>query len=624
MDVVLPSDNLFLKTSQGVLYHGDALDILKKFPSEFVDCVVTSPPYWRLRDYGTDGQIGLENSIQEYLEKLWEIFDEDKRILKPTGTCWVVIGDTYMNNSSYSSKGRRGFNKKDGVIYKRDPVIKQKSLCMVPERFAIGMVERGWILRNQIIWCLEENTMMFVKRNGKYLHIPIKEIKIGDKIATVDKDLNITWVKVKNKFFTGVKRALKITTKSGIEVICSEEHRFPYEKEYEHERFLNPKFKQARDLKLQDKLFVNRRLKVELPKGSKEDYQKGFLVGLFLAKENCEEEENSARPSCPSSKELNKLVAVYVSGNTDETKHFSQEVWNTSIEFIKGIIDGLLNGNGYYDKKSNSWKVKIKPNKKLKNDLLLACRIVGYKLMHEGVSIDNSKSKGIVFVIKKRTETEEPSMLCPEQISSIENIECVPMYDIEVEPIYTSCCEEENWNNLYFLANGIWTHNCKPNAMPESVKDRFTVDYEKIFFFVKSREYYFKQQFEPHRSKPHGGQIGRKSNDPHVQYDHGNADRFYKPNGRNKRAVWIIPTRPFKEAHFAVFPPEIPRICIDAGCPPKGIVMDMFAGSGTTLVVAQQMDRYWIGIDINREYCKIAQKRLRQTITIPSLFRNLL
>ena len=78
---------------------GDALSVLKKFPDESVDCVVTSPPYWALRDYQVKGQIGLEPGIKEYLEKLLAVFDEIKRVLKPAGTCWVNFGDTYANNT---------------------------------------------------------------------------------------------------------------------------------------------------------------------------------------------------------------------------------------------------------------------------------------------------------------------------------------------------------------------------------------------------------------------------------------------------------------------------------------------------------------------------------------------
>jgi len=301
----------YTKTELGTLYNGDVLEVLKQMPDNIIDCVITSPPYWALRDYGVEGQIGLEPTFQEYLEKLWNIFAEIKRILKPAGTCFVNLGDTY-NGSGGSHKAHHkndtGFQGRYGERYgtKRTKIrnIPAKSLCMIPERFAIGMIERGWILRNQIIWQ-------------------------------------------------------------------------------------------------------------------------------------------------------------------------------------------------------------------------------------------------------------------------------------------------------------------KPNAMPESVKDRFTKDFEKIFFFVKQKKYYFKQQFE---KAIYEGKRTIKRNglrpDEIKKYKAGGMAGTYK-EGRNKRTVWTITTKPFKEAHFAVFPPEIPEICIKAGCPENGVVLDPFMGAGTTAIVAEKLNRKWIGIELNTDYCEIIKQRLQ-------------
>ena len=87
---------------------GDALEELKKIPDESVDCVVTSPPYWALRDYGITGQLGLEPTFQEYITKLCDIFDEVKRVLKKEGTCWVNVGDTYFNSPTGKHDNFRG------------------------------------------------------------------------------------------------------------------------------------------------------------------------------------------------------------------------------------------------------------------------------------------------------------------------------------------------------------------------------------------------------------------------------------------------------------------------------------------------------------------------------------
>ena len=131
------------------IYQGNALDVLKTFPDESIDMAITSPPYWALRDYGVEGQLGLEPTFQEYINKLCDIFDEVKRVLKKTGTCWVNMGDTYGSHIGYDSKQTKD-NKK---IERRERVSGfEKCLLQIPSRFAIEMTDRGWILRNEIIW----------------------------------------------------------------------------------------------------------------------------------------------------------------------------------------------------------------------------------------------------------------------------------------------------------------------------------------------------------------------------------------------------------------------------------------------------------------------------------------
>jgi DNA modification methylase len=144
---------------KNTIIQGDCLEVLKTLPSGSVNCVVTSPPYWALRDYGVDGQLGLEPTFQEYINKLCDIFDEVKRVLRKDGTCWVNIGDTYGQNwrgggvetASDIQKGNWGtvdFMGKKAIKTGVPP----KSLLQIPSRFAIEMSNRGWILRNEIIW----------------------------------------------------------------------------------------------------------------------------------------------------------------------------------------------------------------------------------------------------------------------------------------------------------------------------------------------------------------------------------------------------------------------------------------------------------------------------------------
>lgn len=304
---------------------GDSLSVLKKFPDESIDCVVTSPPYWALRDYNVDGQIGLESSIEEYLEKLLAVFAEVRRVLKPSGTCWVNFGDTYANKTKGGHRNKLQKNMFDSLTRRATfPKLKvnlripSKSLCLIPPRFAIGMVDQGWILRNEIIW-----------------------------------------------------------------------------------------------------------------------------------------------------------------------------------------------------------------------------------------------------------------------------------------------------------------H--KPNAMPQSVRDRFTVDFEKMFFFVKERKYYFQRQYEQLKNPE---RLKRRLLNP--QKAHKQTDSYWfsaRPEisekqrlqmlerGRNKRCVWTIGTTSFAGHHFAVYPPKLIETPIKAGCPESGIVLDPFIGSGTTAVVAKQLGRNFIGIELNPFFVEMGKQRLKKTIS---------
>lgn len=325
------------------ILQGDALKILKTLPSESIDCVITSPPYWNLRDYGIKGQLGLEETFDEYITKLIWIFNEVKRVLKKEGTCWVNLGDTYGGSGKgygdknpdpkFKSGGRERTlqpkptntrNKAAGGVPQLEAT---KSLCQIPSRFAIAMTNQGWILRNEIIW-----------------------------------------------------------------------------------------------------------------------------------------------------------------------------------------------------------------------------------------------------------------------------------------------------------------H--KPNCMPSSAEDRFTVDFEKIFFFVKNKNYYFEQQKELAVWDLDGnGSIkraerqreGLKSNPTEMK----NGIRKVYPNGkhkdgqqspkfvngyRNKRAVWKVITKGFPEAHFAAFPEALIEPMVMAGCPKEGIVLDIFMGAGTTALVAKNLKRNYLGIELNKEYIKMANGRLRQDV----------
>jgi DNA modification methylase len=176
------------------VYNEPCLETLRKMPNEFIDSVITSPPYWQLRDYGYDGQWGLEPTYKEYLENLWSMMDEIWRVLKPSGTVWINLGDTYsgsgaghkdMGKASYSAENFR----KQTTKIKNIP---NKCLLLIPHRFAIGCIERGWTLRNDIIWAKrngmpESVTDRFSKKHEHFFFMTKKEKYYFDLDGVRDK-----------------------------------------------------------------------------------------------------------------------------------------------------------------------------------------------------------------------------------------------------------------------------------------------------------------------------------------------------------------------------------------------------------------------------------------------------
>ncbi len=169
---------------ENVIYNTDALSGLGALEDASVDCIVTSPPYWGLRDYGLEpvlfggerecphdfddfavcrkcggwmGELGHEPSREMFLEHLAGILDECRRVLKETGTLWVNLGDSYCKTHKYNRPKRRNCGEnvhglKDSRVHVAVHRIPYKSLCNIPGLFAEMMLLRGWILRNEIIW----------------------------------------------------------------------------------------------------------------------------------------------------------------------------------------------------------------------------------------------------------------------------------------------------------------------------------------------------------------------------------------------------------------------------------------------------------------------------------------
>ena len=218
------------------------------------------------------------------------------------------------------------------------------------------------------------------------------------------------------------------------------------------------------------------------------------------------------------------------------------------------------------------------------------------------------------------------------------------------ERFYINCIDKVG----LIARNDIIWH--KPNPVPSSVKDRFTNHFEHVYFFVKESKYHFNLDAvripSKHESKPFNmrireskkgltqakltGGMSAKEDKSHNKkgeikekykdLPNSNVARLHKdragnpnyigttttpnPNGKNPGDIFTIPTKPFPEAHQAMFPPDLPLKIIKCAVPKDGIVLDIFMGAGTTALAAEMQGRQWMGIELNPEYIKIARKRL--------------
>lgn len=237
---------------------GDCRIEIPKLDDNSIDCIMTSPPYWGLRDYGHSDQLGLESTPEEYLENMLHVFDLVKPKLKDVGNCFVNLGDTYYgswgnygnrpeltgathnqrdkNTDSFDRPGI-GINVKPPTSNKHD-IIKHKCLCMIPQRFAWGMIERGWILRNEIIWHKPNHMPESVKdrltkshevvwhfvKQGKYYYDldAIREPHKGSSIKRMSQDIENQTGSYRGDYGKGGYK-----TNGSMKAVCNEKGKNP-------------------------------------------------------------------------------------------------------------------------------------------------------------------------------------------------------------------------------------------------------------------------------------------------------------------------------------------------------------------------------------------------------------
>lgn len=172
------------------IYQGDALMVLRRLPDQSVNCIVTSPPYWGLRDYGVAGQMGMESTPEEYIDSMVAVFREAKRVLRDDGTLWLNVGDSYASKSrgyrSAEKTGKQAYLSTGtyGAILKREKVVsglKAKDLVGIPWMLAFALRSDGWYLRSDIIWakknCMPESVTDRPTKSHEYIFLLTKSEK---------------------------------------------------------------------------------------------------------------------------------------------------------------------------------------------------------------------------------------------------------------------------------------------------------------------------------------------------------------------------------------------------------------------------------------------------------------
>lgn len=696
----------------------DVLDGLAQFPDESVQCVVTSPPYWGLRDYGTatweggnqecehrvgrqapqtnapqgaivggvrpgvdasrcldcgavrvDRQLGLEPTPEEYVERLVGIFREVRRVLRDDGTVWLVLGDSYARGPGKGGSGPNGKHdfipdyggarkimsdraregSSDGVVGRSDRPgsrasgsgLKPKDLVGIPWRVAFALQADGWYLRSDIIWCLSGGTRVYARTQKGEMPTTIKDLVRLDP-STVQLWNGEKWTQVLGWNRSGRGEPLEIELRSGERIGCTEGHLWPTQRG-------NVQADQLRVGDVLDSATLPEPRVPHLPLHIDQDV--AWMVGLYLAEGSQSRgrlqfagHENEAAwrverlaeiaerfggtvrahdgganvvVDCPP---LVAIVDQYIHGKSAKTKGIKVRAWRHDNEWLTAFLNGYLHGDGHHDANNGRWRLGFTRNDRLAGDLRTICARLGYTLTLRAATANGFGKEWPCYRGEiRRIRSGHHNERSRSEVVAIRRSRARQFWDIGVadEP------------HLFALASGVLTHNSKPNPMPESVKDRPTKAHEYIFLLSKGATYYYDHEAiaEPHaevslaraRRNRFGGKY--QSSDPteHGRLKagenygpDGDPDKVCRPGGRNKRSVWTIPTKPFPEAHFAVYPTKLIEPCILAGSAEGHLVLDPFCGSGTTGVVALRLGRRFVGIELKPEYAEMARRRITE------------
>ena len=215
------------------------------------------------------------------------------------------------------------------------------------------------------------------------------------------------------------------------------------------------------------------------------------------------------------------------------------------------------------------------------------------------------KGQGLVKQSVSKTKQDLPDK-CARRANKLEGLKEKDLIGIPF--MLAFALRTDGW---YLRQDIIWH---KPNPMPESVKDRCTKSHEYIFLLSKSKNYYYDNEAIKEPAKDWGTRDrtnGKYHNKGTGLQPHTGLSKSYPT--KNKRSVWTVTSKPYKEAHFATYPPDLIEPCIKAGSRKGDIILDPFMGSGTTAMVSKQLDRHFIGCELHDSYKTLIDSRLPNT-----------
>jgi len=523
-----PKEHIYYEEDNGIVYNADVLEVLRQIPDESIDIVITSPPYFQMRDYKVEGQIGLEpildcgDSCGEcYICKLIAVMKELKRILKKTGSIWWNMGDGYGGLSGkYAGYPDRKTNAEFPNLKGKKRAGNKKCLMLAPERFAIRCVdELNLILRQKIIWTKQ----IYIVKEGK---------TIGSVMPTSSNDRFIEAYEylfffVKNRKYYSNLDAVKIPAQT------------LWVKEFRPPGFVRT---------------------AEYGYDSKYLYADEFVGGASRLKYRSIEEEKQYRQGMHRLRGFGIVEKRY---NLPPQKEFVDEIRKHFT------IDEIVKKTGLPRTKVEHW----------------------FRYDESGFSYPTKEDWELVI-----EKTGKRVLL--ELLDVVYETDAIGKGSIKVEEDYKKQDNVPGRNaNIYKGFNERWKQKIE--------------EYKGKFFGMGEEA----EKFGSPRARAE--RINTRTPKEGYEYKTRNPERTVSLM-RNIPNVWNINPEPHnfrKELgvdteHFATMPKKLAEIPIKFACPPDGIVLDPFAGSGTTLVVAKELGKKFIGIDLHAGYCEIAKRRL--------------